>query len=47
MAGSLMETSPIIRFSAKITDTIWSSPRYHGRDYEYKISPVAIIFAHR
>ena len=35
---------PIIR---KMSDTIWSSPRYHGGAFECKIWPVVIIFKHR
>ncbi len=42
-----METSPVIKLNEIIADTIWSSPRYHGRAYEYKIWPVVIIFAHQ
>ncbi len=31
----------------KVTDTIWSSPRYHGKVRQRKVRSVVIIFAHR
>jgi len=42
-----MENILVSEIYGKITDTIWTSPQYHGGAYEYKIWPVGIIIAHR
>jgi len=42
-----MERCPVIKLNEVFADTIWSSPRYHGRPYQCKKWPVVIIIAHR
>ena len=38
-----IEIKPVIKLNGNITDTIWSSPRYHVSRYECKIWSVVII----
>jgi hypothetical protein len=43
----VMESILLPDITGNITNTIWSFPPYHVRPYQFKVLPVAIIFAHR
>ena len=42
-----MENILVSDILRKNTDTIWTSPQYHGGTYKGKIRSVVILFAHR
>ena len=42
-----IENIVTIELNEIITDTLWTSPRYHENAHSCKVWPVVIIFKHR